>query len=109
MARRQILVALIVGVLGVLVGFGVVRGRKQSVIAQTISRGLAKHACSCMFISKRSLQACLNDLPGADQLHKLMVRFEVDSTEPGKSVATTVYGVFRGEAVYETGAGCTQY
>jgi hypothetical protein len=109
MSKRRLLVAAIAGALVIFAVLGAPRLRRQWVIYQTISRGLAKHACSCMFVSRRTLDACLDDLPGADQLDKIGVRFQIDSTDPGRSVTTTVFRVFRGQATYEEGAGCTQY
>jgi len=88
---------------------GAVRARKEWLTAEIITRNFAKNTCSCIFVTKRTLGQCLDDFPEAERLHMSRVRFEIDSTDPGKSVTTTLFGIFRGVAVYEAGAGCTQY
>ena len=59
----------------------------------------AQQICSCLHVSRRSLESCLAEYP-AEQL-KLV---ELDTA--GDRVRIAAFGVSHGESVFEEGYGC---
>lgn len=87
-------------ILAVLIGMVLQPTRQIVSDAEVGARAVAKTACSCVFIARRSLEACRkDDPPGFD-----MVRAHLDREE--KAVKASVFWVIRAEAVYQGATGC---
>jgi len=97
MDLRYLITAVILAVL-----IGMVLRPTQQIIsdAEVGARAVAKTACSCVFIARRSLEACRKDDPPGFE----MVRAYVDEEE--KAVKASFFWVIRAEAVYQGTTGC---
>ncbi len=62
----------------------------------------AKQTCSCVHVSGRSLESCLDDFPDPAAREQLTVSIDGDRVR-----ATALFGAFHSEAVFEAEFGCT--
>ena len=59
----------------------------------------AQQTCSCLHVSRRSLESCLAEYP---PYQIKLIAFDT----AGDRVRVAVFGVFHGESVFEEGYGC---
>jgi hypothetical protein len=103
-ARLVIGAAVIAGAIGL-----IAVGRRQWLIADIANRNINKQTCSCVFVGRRSLDACIADIPPAERLHLRWVRFRLDTVPGQEALTNTMFGIIGSTAKYEPGTGCTQY
>ena len=99
MRRRVLWLWLLVGAIVLMIGAGFAAQRPIT-FATIATAYAAKQTCSCRYVSGRTMDSCLSDLPED-------ARGQFQVAEDGLTVrATALFGVFQAEAVYEEGYGC---
>lgn len=84
----------------ILVGGGAWASRDQVTYAHIATGYAAKQLCSCMYVSGRTLDACVADYP-EDARRNVTVAAEGEMVR-----ASVLFGAISAEAVYEEGYGC---
>lgn len=83
-----------------LLAFGAWSMRGDLAYAHLATGFAAKQTCSCLHVSGRSLESCINDFP-AD------ARNQISVVPDGERVrASVLFGAIRADAVYEGEFGC---
>jgi hypothetical protein len=81
-------------------GAGAWAARGQIAYAQIATGYAAKQTCSCLFVSGRTLDSCLTDLPPD-------ARQNISVTQAGDLVrASVLFGAISAEAIHEAEFGC---
>lgn len=102
--RRQRLWAALALLVLLLLAGGVYAYRRIAPYGQTGGAYIAKQLCSCVFLTGRSEASCRAEFkPDIDRFAVRVNR----SGAPARGRVTATLAVFRGEATYAEGYGCT--
>lgn len=75
------------------------RIHKTYIFVDLATHFTAKQTCSCLYVSQRSIQSCLKDLP-SESVESL----KIVTTKTG--VKVSAFGLVNAEAVHKPGLGC---
>lgn len=87
---------------GLVLAFGLLALLSGPVAYARLATGyVAQQTCACLHVAEREMASCMSDYP-ADAVSQMSV------TEDGDTVrASALGGVFKAEAAYEEGFGCS--
>lgn len=98
--KRLIVTGALVALTLVIVG-GLFAARSLPAYANIASGYTAQQTCACLYVANRELESCLADFP-ADAISHITIETDEDRVR-----TSALAGMFKAEAVYEDGFGCS--
>ncbi len=86
---------------GLVLAFGLLALLGGPVAYARLATGyVAQQTCACLHVANRELASCLSDYPAEAVSH-------INVTQDGATVRASAFGVFKAEAAFEDGFGCS--
>lgn len=81
-------------------------GTRETVAYASISTGfVAQQTCTCLYVSGRTMDSCLSDIPEDSQASIAITASDPDAAERSVNVSA-LNGLFKAQAAYDEAFGC---